>query len=249
MTELHAPDRVLRYLDEVVSRLAGSLVRDLVGVYVSGSLALADFDPDRSDVDLAVVMADGVPRSVRADVLQRVRHRVLPCPARGLELVGYPLESVTLPTPGPGFVLELNDGPGMPYQAHLDPHDRDRRVGDFWYLIDRAIVRSCGVALLGPPPQQLFAVQPDEWVHQALRASVRWHEEAPNRNAVLNACRALHWLHHRTWASKSTAGHWYLRKNGDDAAVRAALAGTDLPPRAAVRLLQTTAERLADSAI
>src|SRR3954468_12939903 len=98
-----APPWVSDYLAELTRRLRTSLGPDLVAVYVAGSLVLDDFDPVRSDVDLTAVLADDVPRDVRTTALERGRHSALPCPVRGLELVGYPLATVTTATAAPGF--------------------------------------------------------------------------------------------------------------------------------------------------
>jgi hypothetical protein len=93
------------------------------------------------------------PRRQLADQLD---HRVLACPAAGLEFVLYPLATVTRPTSDAGYLLNFNAGPALPPLTSLDPSDGPA----FWYPIDRAITRQSGASLYGPPATQLFAELP-----------------------------------------------------------------------------------------
>ncbi len=56
----------------------------------------------------------------------------------------------------------------------LDPNPGS---GDHWYVIDLAIAREHGRALLGPPPSELIGEIPREEILAALDASDRWHAE------------------------------------------------------------------------
>src|SRR6476659_3794860 len=77
------------YLDEVVARVRRAAGEELVGVYAGGSYAFGAYAPGRSDLDVAVVVRDAASRALRDDLVARLRHEALPCPARGLELVVY----------------------------------------------------------------------------------------------------------------------------------------------------------------
>ena len=59
-------------------------------------------------------------------------------------------------------------------QVVLDPNPGS---GDHWYLIDLAVAREHGRALLGPPPAELIEQIPRERILAALDASDRWHAE------------------------------------------------------------------------
>lgn len=237
------PEPVLRYLTDLLTEVKAVLGADLVGVYVTGSIAFGAFDPNRSDIDVMVVCHDEVGRAQRSSLVDAVRHDHLPCPARGLELVGYPRSFASAGEAGAGFVFEVNDGPAMTLRAHLAPEERD--ADDlFWYVIDRSITRAHGVALYGSPAAQVFAAPRDADVLDALRSSVRWHRRSGgDRNAVLNTCRALRWAEDRVWVSKTDAGEWWSTRH-DEPVVREALADRPLPQEDVHPFLESALERL-----
>lgn len=191
-----------------------------MGVYAGGSLALGDFDPVRSDVDVAAVSRDVLLADQKLQIGAVLRHESLPCPARGLELVVYPASTARVATPKPGYELDLNTGRAMPFRLSLDPADAP---GRHWYVIDRAIIREHGLALDGPPPGGVFAPIPRAMVLRALRESIRWHElsnDARLDDAVLNACRAWSFAVDGTWTSKAAAATWAReRLTGDGEAL------------------------------
>src|SRR5205823_484801 len=146
------------YLSELVSRLHGALGDELLGVYAGGSLALGDYRPGRSDVDVAVVVRERATAARRAAVIDAVRHESLPCPAGVLELVVYRREVAGTPSPDPGFDLNLNTGDGIPLRVDEDAG----LVGAHWFAIDRDVLARHGRALYGPPPDEVFAPIPRE---------------------------------------------------------------------------------------
>ncbi len=155
-----------------------------------------------------------------------LRHESLPCPARGLELVVYRAAVADAGRPDPGFEVELNTGPRMPFRATWSGADRQLADGTFWYAIDRSILAENGLALLGPPAGTLFRSVPDEDLIALLIASLRWHlgpvddpvpdaeaESAPwTDDAVLNACRAWRRMQSGHWTSKQVAGREVLSR-------------------------------------
>ena len=81
-----------------------------------------------------------------------VQVRDIPVPATKLEIVFYDTDLRLLLDPNPGS-------------------------GDHWYVIDLAVARAHGRALLGPPPSALIDEIPREEILAALDASDRWHAE------------------------------------------------------------------------
>ncbi|MFG1927616.1 nucleotidyltransferase domain-containing protein [Cryptosporangium sp. NPDC048952] len=211
-------DSVVRsYLDDLVAAARGVLRPNLIGAYAAGSIGLDAFQPGRSDVDLALVVADTVPDGRKRALVAALRHENLPCPARGLELVVYRSAVARSSTAEPGFEVELNSGPRMDFRQTYSPDDRPVADGHFWYALDRSILHQSGVALFGPPAAEAFAdVTPAE-LHKLLIDALSWwialptppgDEPAPGaEDAVLGACRSLAKHRHGHWLSKSAAGH------------------------------------------
>lgn len=214
------------YHRELVRRLEAVLGERLLGVYAGGSFGLADFDAARSDLDVLAVSSGTVTAEEKHPIVAALRHESLPCPARGLEFVLYPETTARTPTAEAGFLLNLNTGAKVGFRVDEEPGAIERH----WFPLDRAIVRATGVALLGPPAQELFAPIPHPVLVPVVREALEWHL-APGRSGdddtVLNTCRALRWLREDVWSSKSEAGAWALTRVDDAELVGAALARRD----------------------
>lgn len=214
------PPQVLRYLETLVDETTGVLGEELVGVYGAGSVALGAFEPGRSDIDVAVVCWSELADARKQRLVDRLRHEVLECPARGLELVVYRREIAMAGTTDPGFELELNTGAEMDFRVTWRPQDRPAEDGLFWYALDRSILHQSGLTLVGPPAPDVFSEPSRADVSSLLVASLRWWIARPQppdtprvpgaEDAVLGACRAL--VRHRSerWLSKVDAGRELL---------------------------------------
>jgi hypothetical protein len=213
---------VASYLDELAARSERVLGERLVGVYAGGSLALGDYEPGRSDIDVAVVVDEELDVETKLGLVDALRHESLPCPARLLELVVYSRAAAATASVDAGFELNLNSGAAMPFRVDLVPDPAETH----WFAIDRAILRVHGVSVVGPPVGDVFAAIPHSWLLPVLAQSLRWHElgEARSDDAVLNACRALRYARDDEWSSKPAAGRWALDHVADPEVVAEALA-------------------------
>ena len=192
------PERTSRYLDELARRAGAILGEQLVGVYAGGSLALGGFDPGRSDIDVAVVVESPLSGDQRNRLVTSLRHEALPCPARKLELVVYRLRTARSASATRDFELNLNTGEGLP--LHLD-------IGatagpSFWFPIDRSILAQSGVAIQGPPAEEVFAPIPAADLRPVLEEANRWHREDPSTDAEANLARAERFLREGRWVAK-----------------------------------------------
>lgn len=208
--------RVEPYLEALVDVARGVLGTEFVGAYAAGSLALNAFQAGRSDIDVVLLCRDPLSETVKLELIARLRHRSLPCPARGLELVVYTVDTAQSGTAEPGFELELNDGPAMAFRQSLQPADRPVADGTFWYGLDRSILHQSGRVLAGPPAAEAFAELPPADLRSLLIDSLRWWMALPDQvddrsaagadDAVLGACRALVRHRYGRWLSKVDAG-------------------------------------------
>ncbi len=216
-------DEIRRYAEEVAHRLEDVLDGDLLAAYVGGSYALGEYLPGRSDADVLAVSGAPQPRDRKLAVVDALRHESLACPARKLELVLYSKAAVRHPRASPAFELNLNTGAHDRLYFTLGPGDDPRH----WFLIDLAVVRAHGVAVVGPPAHDLLAPIPRRWLLAALEETVRWHrenEEARPDDAVLNACRAWHYAVEDAWVAKLEAARWARPRARDGDVLRDAVA-------------------------
>ncbi|RZU76249.1 hypothetical protein EV384_4884 [Micromonospora kangleipakensis] len=210
------------YLGELVDRARDVLGDNLVGAYAAGSVGLDAYQPGRSDVDVALVVAHALDGSTKRTLVDRLRHEALPCPARGLELVVYRRDVAGSGTPEPGFEVELNTGPAMPFRATYAPTDRPAADGRFWYALDRSILHQSGLALLGPPAGDVFADLAPADLRRLLTEALAWWLALPipagdgpapgAEDAVLGACRSLVKARDGVWLSKVDAGYRLMER-------------------------------------
>jgi len=208
--------QVEHYLRALVDETKAVLEGELVGVYGAGSVALGAFEAGRSDIDVAVVCRSELPDPQKSRLVDRLRHEVLHCPARGLELVVYRSDVAASGTAEPGFEVELNTGAGMDFRATSRPEDRPIEDGLFWYGLDRSLLHQSGLRLEGPAASHVFGDLDPSDLDALLMDSLRWWIARSARSddvllpggedAVLGACRAL--VRHRSarWVSKVDAG-------------------------------------------
>jgi hypothetical protein len=200
---------VRRYLADLVGAARDVLGDDLVGAYAAGSLALDAYEPGRSDIDVALVAEDRLADEHKRHLVARLRHEVLPCPARGLELVVYRHAAARSGTPDPGFELELNTGAAMTFRATYRWQDRPESDGRFWYGLDRSILHQSGLQLDGPPAAEVFAELAPVDLRELLIDALTWWLARPigsADDAVLGACRSLAKVRDGVWLSKVAAG-------------------------------------------
>ncbi len=210
------------YLEELVARLREVLEDVLVGVWLLGSGARADYIPGRSDLDVAVAISRPLARAEKEAVVERCRHDALACPAKGLELVLY------VPSSAPAYELNLNGGPVAPFHVSYDAFEDEAH----WFVVDLAAARDNNRALLGPPLTEVFPEPVAAAVREAVNAVLDWQEssEGTAPNSALNACRAWYFGVEGGWISKSEAAAW--ARDADPELVDMALAlrrGEDAP--------------------
>ena len=189
-----------------------------VGLYVHGSVASADFDPQRSDIDFLVVTTAELPGEMLPD-LAAMHARLT---ASGLPLVAK-LEGSYIPRPA----LRRYDPAQAQHPAlRVDGSFAVDGHGSDW-VIQRHIIREQGIVVAGPAPQTLIdPVQPDdlrravlgilqEWWSPPFPAPERFRRSEYQSYAVLTMCRALYTLQYGTVVPKPVAALWAQETLGE----------------------------------
>jgi hypothetical protein len=181
------------------------------GLYLYGSLAGGDFDPERSDIDFLVVTAGELPGELlpALEAMHAGLASAGPKWAAKLEGSYVPRPALRRYDPEDAPRPQLNEG-----RFYVAPHASD-------WIIQRHVIREHGVALAGPPPSTLIdPVGPDdlrgavrgilrEWWEPTLRDGA-WLRRGDEYRAfaVLTMCRALYTLRHGAVASKPVSARW-----------------------------------------
>jgi hypothetical protein len=201
------------FLQSLLSNVRTILRQRLVGLYLGGSLASGDFDPQNSDIDFVVVTTDELPDEV-VSALEQMHARMKDSSLKwAAKLEGSYITQEALRQYHP------NDGPfpcvneGAFYLARHESH----------WIIQRYILREQGVVLAGPDPKTLIdpvggadlrrAVLEflREWWLPMLDNPIRLQSVAYRAYAILTMCRALYTLETGTVASKPTSARWAQR--------------------------------------
>ena len=188
------------------------LAEQFIGMYLYGSLSSGDFDPETSDIDFLVVTAD-LPSPEKVTALQTMHQQLWSSGRKwACKLEGSYVPKTLIRRHDP-------DGPPCP-TLDEDAFFLDKRGSD--WIIQRHIVRECGVVLAGPDPKTLIdPVSPDD-IRSAVLGTLRewWFPilEDPSwlakrgseyhAYAILTMCRVLHALEHGTIVSKPAAARW-----------------------------------------
>jgi streptomycin 3"-adenylyltransferase len=216
------PSDVEQYLTLIGDRLASRLGENLVGSYLHGSAVLGGFNPDRSDLDVLVVVRNPLSKEEKRELGEHLLSDAGHVPADTLEL-----SVVTEST-----ARRVSSSP--PYELHVN--SRDRRWADGLGRSDRdlilhlPIVRQAGRPLgAGPLPAEVVGPVPRNLVLQEMRhelVDAQVGTAVKPEYLVLNACRNLAYLREDKFFSKIEGGRWALEHD------------TDLPPlivKAAIR--------------
>lgn len=198
-------------LRELLSGAQRTLGDHFVGMYLDGSLAIGDFDPDKSDIDF-VVVTDAEVSSDTFGVLKMLHH----CIAGGASKWGRELEGSYIAK----RALRYDPRPAAhPYIDRGSVLAMVQQETGYW-PIHRHMLREHGVVLAGPLPQTLIDPVAPEELLEAVRGILRewWTPmltEGPLLQngfyrcyAVLTMSRILYTLRHGTIVTKPVAAQW-----------------------------------------
>ena len=185
----------------------------LLGIYLHGSLALGDFHPSRSDIDLAVVTDKGLDVEMKRTIMTfLLRISRMPSPLDVRFLVESQLFPFQQPLP---CDLHYSETQREQYLEELRngtwEHWNDHKQTDPALTIVLAVLQQQGICLYGKPIVEAFPTVPEEVVREAFVQQVQEALKHPLEDlisCVLNACRVLAYLENGVIISKDAGGAW-----------------------------------------
>lgn len=209
---MRPPAEIDAYLRRLCDALEDALPERPIGVYALGSLALGDYRPTTSDVDVYAIVGNRLDAGVKSSVARACRHATLPCPARQLELVVIAAAETSTPAAAPRWELNLNTGRDRADHVGTDP---DREPG-FWFVLDLAIARQSALTLAGPDVRELIGEPPHAVLAAAQADAVAWYaRNGTPEEAFVAACRAWHWHETGAFVPKRRALRWAMARAGN----------------------------------
>jgi predicted nucleotidyltransferase len=194
------PEPAASVLEELEAQLRDRLGANLRGMYVYGSLAFECYNPARSDVDVLVVTRRRMSPETRRGLSSLFRQLQRAAPLEISFLSRADLEPWRYPTP-------------FDYHFSAESELHDRTAEYFATEIANALER--GVALVGPPPAEVFPVVPHEDFLDSVERDLVWardHVAERPGYAVLNGCRVVAYRREGKVISKAEAGEWGVRE-------------------------------------
>ncbi|MBS4172840.1 aminoglycoside adenylyltransferase domain-containing protein [Bacillus sp. FJAT-49736] len=193
------------FLHDVCAIFKRNLREKLVGVYLHGSLAMGCFHPEKSDVDVLVVIREKLVREEKNKLIQEI-----------LQLQGFRLEmSIILEKEVQEFQYPT------PFELHYSEMHKERYLQDKDYLCSDGldpdlaahlvITYERGVCLYGKPVRVVFNPIDISYYRESILYDISNAVEEIMHNPVyytLNLCRVLYYLKEGIISSKKEGGEW-----------------------------------------
>jgi streptomycin 3"-adenylyltransferase len=197
----------VKQLDDLTAGLQAILGDRLVGVYAHGSYALGCFNPRRSDLDV-IAIASEVPMREQHERLVALLGEVSGAPG--------PLEPKEEAAKRP-LEFHLLLGSDLHPWRHPAPFELHWHGGLIERAVDRdlaahvTVARANGVALAGPPAEQVFPEVPWTDFEDSLRYDLVWaREHARELYRALSPLRVWATLETKQPHSKASAAAWAI---------------------------------------
>jgi predicted nucleotidyltransferase len=205
-------------LNELLPDVQEILGNKFIGMYLHGSLACGDFNPQTSDIDFLVVTDGGLSVDTFS-VLKDMHARIF---ASGLAW-SQKLEGAYILK---GDLRRHNPAHAPVPWLGVDGHFAFEPLGSDW-IIQRWILREKGVIVFGQPLKPMIDLVSADDLRAAVRGSLLewWSPPFPSPErfesgeyqayAILTMCRSLYVLEHGHLASKPKATRWVKEKLGE----------------------------------
>jgi hypothetical protein len=199
-------------VDELLAGVRTILGEHLVGMYLFGSLAIGDFDPLSSDLDILFVPADPLAAEQFAALAElHARFAAGGSPwATEIEVSYIPRAALRRYDPAHKLYARIDRGSGeLEYRGH-----------DIDWVIQRHVLREHAIAVSGPELAGLIdPVSADELRRAEVELMRIWwgpmdadpanlQRRGYQTYCVLTMCRVLYLLEHGTVVSKPVAARW-----------------------------------------
>ena len=206
---------VNKILDTLVNGLQEILNKNLIGVYLTGSLTYGDFDKGSSDIDFLVVMEQPLSLTQRKNVTELHTKIGITYPQWRKRIEG---SYITIK------MLTSREPPKEP-RPYINAGKMWNLVYGHEWIINLYSLYNCGVTLFGPDPKELFPRVDITDIRSASKKILleEWQpklkEPFPFKNndydrshlqayAILTMCRVLYLAFNEHVASKKIAAEW-----------------------------------------
>ncbi len=185
----------------------------LEGIYLHGSAVMGCFNPEKSDLDLIVVVNQDIPNGKKREFMEHVVRLNEEAPAKGIELSVVKREfcrPFVYPTP---YELHFSRTHLKWFCENPSEYVEKMRGTDKDLAAHFTIIRKCGRVLYGAGIENVFGEVPEEDYADSILADIAEAREEISANPMymtLNLCRVLAYLRKALILSKKDGGKWGL---------------------------------------
>lgn len=190
------------------------LGENLVGIYLHGSAAMGCFNPEKSDLDVIVIVQSAVEQAQRLEFMQQLVRLNEQAPEKGFEMSIVRREfcdPFVYPTP---FELHFSNSHLDSFRSDPEAYVTRKLGGDKDLAAHFTIINHYGKVLYGPSVQDVFGPVPKADYIDSIWYDVENACEDILENPIymtLNLCRVLACLQDDQILSKKTGGAWGLK--------------------------------------
>ena len=208
------PEQTVDLINGFTERAKSILRNNLVGVYLHGSAVMGCFNPEKSDIDLIIVVDRPLSDPVKRAFLDMTVEFNALGPVKGIEMSIVRREvckPFAYPTP---YELHFSAGHMEWYQEDPDVYIREMNGTDKDLAAHFTIISKRGRCLYGAPVKEVFAEVPrcDYWdsIWYDIEGAAEEITEYP-MYLTLNLARVLAFQEEGLILSKKEGGEWALR--------------------------------------
>ncbi|RKI43464.1 DUF4111 domain-containing protein [bacterium D16-51] len=198
-------------LDGIAGQCKEIFMANLVGVYLHGSMAMGCFHPEKSDIDLIVIIKEDISDIQKLEFMERIVEFNKKAPEKGLEISVVKKEycrPFLYPTP---FELHFSPVHLHWYQSAPQDYVENMNGEDKDLAAHFTMIRKYGIVLYGEPVDSVFAPVPREHYIDSIYEDIENAEQDIMEEPVyitLNLCRVLAFLKDGLYLSKEEGGKW-----------------------------------------
>lgn len=200
-----------KLIDEFCDISKAIIENNLTGIYLHGSLAMGCFNPEKSDIDLIVVIEEDITDVQKIEFMQHLVALNEKAPAKGLEISIVKKEyckTFVYPTP---FELHFSLVHLQWFKDNPDNYVVNMKGVDEDLAAHFTIINKHGIVLYGEPIVNIFGDVPRKYYIQSICSDVknaRQHILNDPIYTILNLCRVLAFLKEDLHLSKLQGGEW-----------------------------------------
>ena len=198
-------------LDEIINESKKILGENLIGIYLHGSMAMGCFNPDKSDIDLIIVIEDDMSDAQKLVLMEHIVLLNRQAPRKGLEISVVKrkyCKPFVYPTP---FELHFSPMHLKWFQDAPQDYVEKMKGEDIDLAAHFTIIREYGIVLWGEKIEEVFAPVPRKNYLASIYADIENATDVILEEPVyiiLNLCRVLAFVKDGLYLSKEKGGRW-----------------------------------------